>query len=185
MNYLLLFIALCCAILSCNDQKRTEKQKSFKTLDFSYNDVFSTCFSIKFTHGDTVFIRQHFASAFSDTPKSNTTYYALLDNSERTQLDSFLIFVNFLKFDTLYYQSYQDGLVYQFYFDNGTTQKLIRIHSDSVPMQLETFRRWIFYTKRKLLLHRIDTVIDFESLKNFLPPSKIPPPTKFKTPTVE
>ncbi len=185
MKFLFLLIIFSLTILGCDHQKQSKRQKSFKAFDFSYNDVFSTCFSIKFTLGDTVFIRQHFASAFSDTPKSNTTYYSLLANSERTKLDSFLNFTDLLHFDTLYYQSYEDGLDYQFYFDNDTAKKIIRVHSDSVPAQLETFRRWIVNTKKRLLLHQIDTTINFGSLKNFLPPTVPVPLTKFKTPKVE
>jgi hypothetical protein len=185
MRYLFILIFPNLTILSCNNQRPSSREKLFTSFDFSYNDVFSTCFSIKFTQSDTVFIWQHFASAFSDTPKSNTNYYSLLTKSERTQLDSFINHKALLHFDTSYYQSYEDGLDYQFYFDKDSTKKLIRVHSDSVPFQLETFRRWIVTTKKKLALHQIDTTIIFGSLKNFLPPTIPPPPTKFKTPNVE
>jgi hypothetical protein len=184
MKFLFLLVIISLTILSCDNQKYSDRQKSFKSFDFSYNDVFSTCFSIKFTQSDTVFIRQHFASAFSDTPKSNTTYYSLLTNIDRTKLDSFLNHIGLLHFDTLYYQSYQDGLDYQFYFDNDTTKKLIRVHSDSVPLPLESFRVWIVTTKKKLLLHQIDTTIDFGSIKDFLSPTVPEPVTKFKPPKV-
>jgi hypothetical protein len=185
MKFFLLIFWLSFTILSCNNKKHSDKQELFKAFDFSYNDVFSTCFSIKFTQNDTVFIRQHFASVFSDTPKSNTTYYSLLTNSEKTKLDSFVNNTDFLQFDTLYYQSYEDGLDYQFYFDNDTAEKLIRVHSDSVPFQLETLRRWILLTKKQLLLHQIDTTINFGSLKNFLPPTIPAPLIKFKIPKVQ
>jgi hypothetical protein len=184
MQILLLLSILSLTIFSCDNQKQSGRQKLYKSFDFSYNDVFSTCFSIKFTQSDTVFIRQHFASAFSDTPKSNTTYYAVLKEIEKIKLDSFIKYTSFLNFDTLYYQSYEDGLDYQFYIDKDTTRKIIRIHSDSVPLQLETFRRWIVNTKRMLLLHKVDTIINFGSLKDFLPPIH-PDPSKFKTPKFE
>ncbi len=134
MRYLFILIFLSLTILSCNNQRPAGRGKSFNSFDFSYNDVFSSCFSIKFTQSDTVYIRQHFAKAFSDTPKSNTTYYSLLTNNERTQLDSFINHSAILHFDTSYYQSYEDGLDYQFYFDKDSTKKLIRVHSDSVPL---------------------------------------------------
>lgn len=185
MKFLFFLSLISLLILSCDNQKHFDRQRSFKSLDFSYNDVFSTCFSIKFTQSDTVFIKQHFASIFSDTSKSNTTYFSLLSNSDRTKLDSFLKKIDLPHFDTLYYQPYQDGIDYQFYFANDTIKKNIRVHSDSVPLPLESFRIWIVTIKKKLLLHQIDTTIDFGSIKDFLPPIAPDPLKKFMTPKIE
>jgi hypothetical protein len=185
MKFLFLLTITSLTVLSCSNQKHSDRKKSFKSFDFSYNDVFSTCFSIKFTQGDTVYIRQHFASAFSDTTKSNTTYYSLLSIGDKIKLDSFIYHTALSQFDTLYYQSYQDGLDYQFYFDNDTIKRLIRIHSDSVPLSLEAFRIWIVDMKKKLLLHQIHTTIDFGSIKTFLPPTVPEPLPKFKTPKIQ
>jgi hypothetical protein len=185
MKFLFYFLILSLTNLNCNNQNKNKSQKSFNSFDFSYNDVFSTCFSIKFTQSDTVFIRQHFSSAFSSTSKSNTTYYALLSNIDRIKLDSFISHTKFISFDTLYYQSYEDGIDYQFYFEKNLIKKYIRVHSDSVPAQLEKLRIWIVNTKGKLSLHEVDTAISFESLKYFLPPEVPEPLIKFKTPKVE
>lgn len=100
--------------------------KSFQAFDFTYNDVFSTCFSIKFLQSDTALIRQHFASSFSDNLKSETSYYALLSKSDRVTLDSFINVIPFDKYDTSYYQDYQDGIDYQFYIQKDTIKKCIR-----------------------------------------------------------
>ena len=158
-----------------NSQKKDSKhQDVFKSFDFSYNDVFSTCYSIKFTQSDTVFIKQYF-SASSDTVKGNTTYYALLPNADRAKFDSLIKRIKFSIFDTLYYQDYSDGIDYQFYYDNDTIQKRIRIHSNNAPEKLIDLKDWIVNAKQSLRLYRLDTAIGFESAKFFLPPT-IPPP---------
>jgi hypothetical protein len=109
----------------------------------------------------------------------------LLSDRDRAKFDSFINQTDFLCFDTLYYQSYEDGLDYQFYFEKNLTKKYIRVHSDSVPAKLETFRVWIVDTKGKLLLHKMDSAIGFESLINFLPPEIPEDLDKFKTPKIE
>lgn len=185
MKILFLVTAIGFIILGCNNQKPIIKHKSFEAFDFSYNDVFSTCFSIKFTQSDTIFIRQHFAGALSDTPKSKTSYYALLSNDNRAILDSFIIHASFPIMDTLYYEPYQDGIDYQFYFQNDTIKKLIHVHRESVPLSLKAFGNWILNTKNSLLLHQIDTTLYFGSTKGFLPPTVPAPPMKFTTPWVK
>ena len=183
--FVVLIVLIGLTVATCNNIENPERKKSFNSFDFSYNDVFSTCFSIKFTHSDTVFIKQHFASFFSDTPKSKTTYYAMLTQTDKTKLDSFITQSKFGSLDTLYYQSYQDGIDYQFYFDNDTIKKLIRVHSDSVPTQLKALKNWILDTKERLQLHQVDTTIDFKSTKYFLSLTLEAPPIKFRTPIVE
>jgi hypothetical protein len=118
----------------CRHSKQTVVKKTFTTFDFSYNNTFESCFSIKFTYSDTVFIRQHFATISIETPKSNTSYYAVLPHADRTRLDSFLTAINFSQFDSAYYEDYADGMDYQFYYANDTIHKLLLVHSDSVPI---------------------------------------------------
>ena len=185
MRLIILLILFCWILLSCNNSKPFDKPKAFTTFDFSYNDVFLTCFSIKFNPSDTVYIKQHFASVFSDTPKSGQGYYAILTNTDRQKLDSFINKINFSKLDTSYYESYQDGVEYQFFIDKDTTKKLIYIHSDSIPTDVKTFGFWIADLKKKLKLYPVDTAFSFESIRHFLPP-KVPPQTiKFTPPKIE
>jgi hypothetical protein len=183
-----LFISLAIialTIFGCDNSKQIEKRKRFKQFDFSYNNLFATCFSIKFTQGDTVFIRQHFAP-ISDTLKRNQNYFAILTDTERQKLDSFLDKAKFASYDTSYYQSYEDGDYYQFYIANDTMQKTIFVHSDSIPTELKEFGYWIVATKKNLKHYLAVTTTEFGSLKYFLPPVVDPPPTiKFKPPKVE
>ena len=183
-----LFLSLAIIILTiigCDNSKQIDKRQRFKQFDFSYNDFFTTCFSIKFTKGDTVFIRQHWAS-MSDTLKPNQNYFAVLTDTERQKLDSFLDKAKFASYDTSYYQSYEDGDYYQFYIANDTIQKTVFVHSDSIPTELKEFGYWIVTTKKNLKHHLADTKNEFGSLKYFLPPVVEPPPTiKYKRLKVE
>lgn len=180
-----LLIIFIWTLFSCNNSKPIDKPKSFSHFDFSYNDVFSTCFSIKFTQSDSVFIKQHFAPVSSDTPKNGQSYYAILTEKEKQRLDSFINKINFSKLDTSYFESYHDGIEYQFYIDKDSTKKLIYVHSDSLPTDVKTFGFWIADLKKNLKLFKIDTVINFGSVRHFLPP-RVPAPTiKFTPPKVE
>ena len=185
MKLFFLVAAFGLTLISCDNSKPIDKKVMFNQFDFSYNDFFSTCFSIKFTKGDTVFIRQHWASAFSDSLKSNKSYRAILSDSDRQRLDSFLTKMKFATYDTSYYESYEDGHYYEFFIKKDTLQKTVFVHSDSIPKELKDFGYWIVATKGKLTLVEIDTTLDFGSSKYFLP-TYIPPPTiKFTPPKVE
>lgn len=180
-----LFTVFAIALFSCKNSKQPDKTQSFKQFDFSYNDFFTTCFSIKFTRGDTVFMRQHFAP-FADTLKSDENYFAILNEAERQKLDSFLNRMNFTTYDTSYYESFEDGEYYQFYIVNDSMQKTVFIHSDSIPIELKEFGYWIVSIKKNLQYHLADTTAEYGSLKYFLPPEALPPPTiDFKPPKVE
>ncbi len=185
MKLFFLVAAFSLTLTSCDNSKQVDNVTIFNEFDFSYNDFFSTCFSIKFTQGDTVFIRQHWASAFSDSLKSNTNYRAILGDLERKRLDSFLTRMNFATYDTSYYESYEDGHYYEFFINKDTLQKTIFVHSDSIPNEIKDFGYWIVSTKKKMRLIEIDTTLNFGSLKHFLPPSVPAPTIKFTPPKVE
>lgn len=183
-----IFIQLCflfLLLIKCTHVKKPRQIESFQSFDFTYNDVFSTCFSIKFSQSDTILIRQHFASFFSDSLKSNTSYYALLSDAAKITLDSFMNALPLSSYETKYYQEYQDGIDYQFYIEKDTIKKLIRVHSNSIPSSLISFKDWIVEMKQELLLQELDSTIYFESEKFVVPPP-IPllPTEKFKVPTV-
>jgi hypothetical protein len=137
---------------------------------------------MKFTLGDTVYIKQHFAFAFSDSLKSGKSYYALIKSSEKYVLDSFLFKTDFKNLDSVYYESYADGEEYAFYIENDSINKRIYVHSHSVPISLKEFGSWTIGLKNNLVYFPIDTVINFGSARNFLLPKIEPPPIILKTP---
>ncbi|HXB30276.1 MAG TPA: hypothetical protein VNW49_10675, partial [Puia sp.] len=101
-------------------------------------------------------------------------------------LDSFIKATDFSRFDTLYWQTFEDGISYQFYFENDQFKRLIRIHSENIPIQLNMLKLWLVDSKEKLILHEIDSTITFESLDRFLPPPiKVPPNVEFVPPKVK
>ena len=184
MRFNILFCFATWLLTSCNSSKKPVREDSFQSIDFTYNDVFSTCFSIKFYQSDTAYIRQHFASSFSDNLKSETSYFTLLSKEDRITLDSFINVIPFHSYDTSYYEYYHDGIDYQFHIQKDTINKSIRIHSDSVPSALTDFKSWIVKKIEQYQLHQVDTIINFESAKYVVTPPA-PPPINFKVPTVE
>jgi hypothetical protein len=176
MRFCILFCFATWLLTSCDNAQKPVRQENFQSIDFTYNDVFSTCFSIKFSQSDTAYIRQHFASSFSDNLKSETSYFTLLTKEDRITLDSFINKIPFHSFDTSYYEDYQDGIDYQFYIQKDTVKKIIRVHSDSVPSALTDFKNWIVKRKEQYYLHQVDTIIHFKSAKYVVPPPAPQPP---------
>jgi hypothetical protein len=169
-------------LLSCDNPKESLHRGSFQSFDFTYNDVFSTCFSIKFLQSDTAFIKQHFATSSSDNLKSNNLYYAFLSKEDRMTLDSFISNIPFSRYEATYYEDYQDGVDFQFFIQKDTIKKLIRVHSDSVPSTLNDFMNWIVKKKKELRLHQIDTSIHFESEKYIVAPPATRPTINYTVP---
>lgn len=151
-----------------------EKQKSFDEFDFTFTDIFSTHFSIKFTEGDTVFIREHWSVEGKGMPISMTNYISVLKHSDRLKLDFLIKEANFQTLDTNYYEEYSDGFESKFYIKNDGTSKLISLHSYNAPKKLDSLNNWIVELKRGLKLNRIKDKLQFNSL--FLPPEPPPPP---------
>ena len=175
MKHLLLFVILIYILAGCNASNKSISQQSNLSIDFTYNDVFTTCFSIAFSQSDTAFIRQHFARPSSDSLKKNTSYYIILTKSDKNKLDSFIMNIPIQSLDTLYFQEYQDGVDYQFHFQNDSISKSIRVHSDNAPSALTNFRNWILDLKNQYKFYQIDTILYFESAKYVLPPPAPPP----------
>jgi hypothetical protein len=179
----ILMVLIGCVQVSCNEAVKSSQQKETNyDFDFSYNDVFTTSFSIKFTSSDTVYIRQYFATISSDTPRSNTTYFALLQSGDRLTLDSLITQVNFQSLDSSYFEPYVDGIDYQFYFNNYSVDKIMRVHSHNAPSELAKLKDWIVQTKANLKLYQLDSTINFVSVKDFLSPVVPPPKIKFTRP---
>ena len=170
MRVVILLIILF-GILSCKIKK---KQKSFDEFDFTFTDIFSTHFSIKFTQGDTVFIREHWSVEEKGMPISKTNYISLLNHSDRLKLESLIKEVNFQTLDTNYYEEYSDGFESKFYIKNDGASKLISLHSYNAPKKLDSLNNWIVELKRGLKLNIIKNRLQFSSL--FLPPEPPPPP---------
>ena len=176
--YVLTFFA-CLTIMGCDNLSK--KESVFKEFDFSYGNTFETCFSIKFTQGDTVFIREHWTSEYDTKLKSKTNYVSIIRHTDRITLDSLIKSINFSKFDTVYYEDYADGRQYKYYIKNQHIDKTVYVHSyHNVPSELDSLTHWIYNLKSNLKLKKIDTTLSFGSVGKFLPPPPPPPPTVFR-----
>ena len=163
---------------------------SFKELDFSYNNEWSSCFSIKFTQSDTVYIRQHFASirymSQDSAVKNNASYIGILTDDQRSQLDSFIRSIDLHRYDTSYFQEgLEDGTEYKFYIKNDSLAKSIYIYGDSCPIELAKLAEWLAETRKTLQLVATDTAIIFNSHINLAPPAPVLDIRKFVPPSAE
>jgi hypothetical protein len=172
------FLLLELFILLLSGCKHYEKQSSFKELEFSYTNTFTTSFSIKFTPGQNVYVVQHF-------PKPEQTLKGVLTSSQRQSVDSFVNTIDFKKLGTLYYQTYEDGDGYQFHLKQDTQPKTIFVHSIDVPENLKRFAYWIIKTKDRMMLSPIDTNIKFTNISFFQPPTELPPSSSLLIPPKE
>ena len=125
----------------CRIVNKQHKHPTFDSFDFTYNNVFSNCFSIKFTQGDTVYIKRHFVASLEDSAYAKASYYALLSKYQTNKLDSFIRAIDFSAYDSSYLDGSQDGLTYQFYIRRDTIVKTIFVHSRQAPGQLLRFGR--------------------------------------------
>ena len=163
------------AIIACENPKK--KEVLFNELDFSYDNTFETCFSIKFTSGDTVFVREHWTSEYDTKLNSNTNYISIIKHTDRIKLDSLIRNIDFSKVDTLYNEDYADGIQYKYYVKNQHIEKTVFVHSyHNVPVELDSLAYWIYDLKSNLKLKEINKVLSFGSVGNFLPPPPPPPP---------
>lgn len=144
------------------------KKKSFDEFDFSYGNTFETDFSIKFNNSnDSVFIRENWSPNDDNTkrkfPRSKTNYFAFISNLEKKKLDSFITEIKFKKYDSIYYESYEDGDYYRIYVNKNGEQKMISVHSNNSPKELDEFASWIYELKKNLKLNETKKVLNFKS----------------------
>jgi hypothetical protein len=166
-NYcLIIFMTL---FVSCTNKR------SFEKFDFSYSDEASN-FSIQFTQSDTVYVGYNFSyfDIFDsiDVPKSKTNYFAIMEKKDSKDLDNLLSKIDFEKYDTAYYQNFDDGFEYKLYIKNENLEKTIYSHSFKGPKELDSLAEWIYKLVKSLKLNKIDKKLNFKSKIYHLPPPK-------------
>ena len=181
MNKIILIIAITFIFYSC---KKEEAVAKFKYFDFSFNNTFETCFSVKFMPNDSVYIREHWNSnnAYdsANIPRIKTNYIALINKKDKKTLIELISKTQLKKYKSEYYENYSDGNFYIFYIDKDSIKKSIAIHShkNDVPKNLDSLAKWIYQWKKKVKLIETKKKLDFYSSKYILPPP--PPPLKTK-----
>ncbi|GAA3760475.1 hypothetical protein [Flavobacterium ginsengiterrae] len=182
MKIKFLLIILIVSLLSCSKKENSDNQ--FKYFEFSYNDTFGSCFSIKATPNDSIYIREHWnAYGIWDSthiPKEKTNYIAVISKTDRKQLMKLITQTQLKKYDSIYDENFADGMTYIFYINKDSIQKSIYIHShkNNVPKELDSLGKWIYNWKKKAKLIQTDKKLTFKSSKYILPP---PPPPPIKT----
>lgn len=181
MKKIALLITITAILFGC---KKEEAPAKFKYFDFSYNNTFETCFSVKFTPNDSVYIREHWNgnNAFdsANIPRIKTNYIALISKEDKKALIELISKTQLKKYKSEYYQDYSDGEYYIFYIDKDSIKKSIAIHShkNDIPKDLDSLANWIYTWKKKVKLIETNKKLDFFSSKYILPPP--PPPLKTK-----
>ncbi|MFH6934228.1 hypothetical protein [Flavobacterium sp. FlaQc-30] len=162
--------------------KKEDDNTQFKYFDFSFNNTFGTCFSIKFTPNDSIYLREHWNSntAFDSikSPKSKTNYIAYLSKKDRRELSDLISKTQLKNYNSMYNEDYTDGRFYIMYIDKDSIKKSIAVHSrkKDVPKELDSLAIWIYNWKKTAKLIETKKKLFFFSSKYILPPP--PPPLK-------
>ena len=136
-------------MLGCkNSTQSVSKEVSIK-LNFTYSlPIEAIFYSLKFTSGDTVYIKEHF--------QPQTSSYAVLNKEERLKVDSIITNMNLSALDTLYESHAIDGDVYNLNIAKNDTLKLINIYGGQVPDELTGLIDYVTELKTKLKLKPLD-----------------------------
>jgi hypothetical protein len=186
MNRLLLSLFFI-PVVSCRSAESSARP--YKDFEFYYAGTFSQVFSIRFTQGDTVYLRQYFASNHylkGNLLKAHTSYVSTLTPEVRNKLDSSIRHIDFEQYDTSYYDdNLQDGTDYGFYIETDSLSKAIHIYGDDAPNELLYFGRSIVETKNNLPLVKINTPVTFKRAMDWWIPTPKVHIEKFTPPNFE
>lgn len=180
MKTKIILILLFSVFLSCSKKEKTNDQ--FKYFDFSFDNSFETCFSIKFTPNDSIYMKEYWLGSYnnSEFPNQETNYTAIISKRDRKQLYDLIAKLQLEKYDSIYEEDYDDGTTYSFYIIKDSIKKSIYIHTykDTAPKELDSLGKWIYNWKKKAKRIKINKNLTFKSSKYVLPP---PLPIKGKT----
>jgi hypothetical protein len=173
-------IALCFLFLiSLSCTRKTESKNPVKYFEFSFNDTFHSCFTLIYKPKDSLYIREHWsANDIYDTvksPKSKTNYSAKISAEKETELLKLITSINFKNLKKEYFENYSDGVTYTILMQNDSINKLVSVHSDNAPKELDSLAHWILDFKESLILIKTKKKLKIKSAKYVLPP---PPPPK-------
>ncbi|GGA67946.1 hypothetical protein GCM10008015_05910 [Flavobacterium palustre] len=167
--------------LFCFCSKKEEKP-NYKYFEFSFDNTFGSCFSLKFRPNDSIYIREHWNSKTVwdsiSPPREKTNYIAIISQQQRKVLNYLISKIQLKKCDSIYYENYVDGRTYSIFIDKDSVKKLIKVHSyNNVPNELDSLGAWLYQFKTKAKLIETTKKLDFITAKYVLPP---PPPLPIK-----
>ena len=145
MKFMLLLLILSFLFESCQGDKVITSQKDVIKLEFTHTALPAPIFyTLKFSTGDTVQIKDHITS------QAETFTYSILTKQERSTLDSLINDMNLSALDTSYDSGVIDGDVYLVTISKNDTLKAIRIHGGDIPDKLVTLTDYLTGLKKKL-----------------------------------
>lgn len=169
-------------LVSCNRKK--EEKNPINYFEFSYTNTFGSSFTLVYRPKDSLYIRQHWsANDVSDSllvPQSKTNYSAKINTSDEQILLRFVSKLKLTKFKNEYFEDYCDGVSYAIFVDKDSIKKLISVHSDNAPKELDSLAIWIYKFKEKLKLNKTEKELKLNSAKYVIPPPPPPPIEKNK-----
>lgn len=147
------------ATLSCGGS--TSSDQDIRTLDFTYNDTFSTVFSLKlYDNSDTVYVKQDFTKG----PGLPTgSYYAIVHDDVKRLLISQAESVLLLHPDSVYNEGLQYGEDYKICIVGSKANGCVRIHALNPPQNAELLSRHLRDLKDRLTYHKLEREINFSS----------------------
>ena len=151
LRFLFFITSITFLILGCKNSTQSVSKKASIKLDFAYAlPVQLIFYSLKFTSGDTVYIKEHFQ------PQTDTSSYAILNKEERLKIDSIIMNMNLSALDTRYDSHVIDGEEYKLNISKNDTLKEIFIHESEVPGELSSLIDYITELKTKLKRYSLD-----------------------------
>lgn len=163
--------------ISCS---RKGEDNTIRYFEFSFNDTFNTCYTLVYKPNDSLYIREHWnASDIFDSlavPKGKTNYSAKINPSDEENLIRLVSQLNLRKLNDEYYENFSDGTTYAIFVDKDSINKLITVHSDKPPKELDSLAIWTHQLKENLKLNRTEKKFKFKSSKFVVPPPPPPPP---------
>ena len=151
LRSLILPISIIILLFGCKNSTRSISKKNLIKLDFTYSlPVGAVFYSLKFTPGDTVYIKEYFQ------PQTDTLLYAILNKEERLKIDSIITNIDLSVLDTLYESHAIDGDEYNLNIAKNDTLKTINIYGGGVPNELTGLIGYIIGLKTKLKPRPLD-----------------------------
>lgn len=163
-SWLIVALLICTSCCETRNSIHTDDQ-----LDFSYQNLLGTgeMYSVKVSHSDTLFLRQHYSNGLrEDFLPDSTTYFTRLSKADKAEIDHLISKLSASSLDTSAVHSYStdvgsyDICLYgehadrEFYAD-GDTYPALKLYS---KIQL-----WFEEVRKTNKFVPIDTVIHFKS----------------------
>lgn len=175
--YFLFLILLTGTLSAC---RQADPPPAFDTLDFTFFSTRIDNYSIRFTAGDTVYLRQYEMPDHRNHLSSFTNYVGVIPAARRKQLDSLFQHVDLLQYHHLDPNDADDTPRYAFLLKKGEKNVLLRVTETEPPAEITYLMNWMLKTKNELILRKSDTTLTFEGVKGIIlysPP--MPPEMKF------